>query len=276
MMNILKSIGSILMAIFVVGYNCSSTNNQNVSDESMLETQTVDHSLLDRLLEGHVSENGLVDYASIKESGALDPYLAVLEDVNPAALTEQDAIAYWINAYNAYTIKLIIDNYPVGSIREISPLRIKGLRLAIPKINSPFEYELAEINGESYSLDDIEHKILRKQFNEPRIHFALVCASISCPPLRKEAFRGDLLDSQLDDQARTFLSDSTKNYISGDTIYLSRIFDWFQKDFGDSKAELQQYLARFFEENAQSQLRAGVFKVKYLKYDWSLNKIPEV
>ena len=248
--------------------------NTDSPGNDMIEALHVDHALFDSLLVEFVNENGLVDYAGIKESDALDAYLDVLSNTNPDELSQEEAIAFWINAYNAYTIKLIIDNYPVGSIREISPFRIKGLRLAIPKINSPFEYRLAEINGQSLSLDDIEHGILRKQFDEPRIHFALVCASISCPPLRREAFTGENLNHQLDDQARLFLTDTTKNDFSEEgTLYLSRIFDWFEGDFGDSKAGLQAYLAQYFEGSIQDQLESGSFRVKYLKYDWSLNEV---
>lgn len=247
--------------------------NTGPPGNDMIEALRVDHALFDSLLVEFVNEDGLVDYAGIKEHHALDDYLTVLSNTNPDELSEMDAIAFWINAYNAYTIKLIVDNYPVGSIREISPFRIKGLRLAIPKINSPFEYELAQINGESLSLDDIEHGILRKRFDEPRIHFALVCASISCPPLRREAFTGESLNHQLDDQARLFLTDTTKNDISEEgPLYLSKIFDWFQGDFADSKKGLQVYLSQYFEGSIRDQLASGTYKIKYLNYDWSLNE----
>lgn len=273
-MTLIIKVAGLFVSFFLVLPGCKSTS---VLDEQrleipMTETRIVDHTLFDVLLEEHVNEAGLVNYASIKDDDRLDAYLDVLAAVNPSELAEPEAIAFWLNAYNAYTIKLIVDNYPVGSIREISPFRIKGLRLAIPKINSPFEYELAVLNGEKYSLDDIEHGILRKEFEEPRIHFALVCASISCPPLRREAFTGDRLDEQLDDQARTFLYDSTKNDIAaGETIYLSKIFDWFQGDFGASKGEVQQYLAPYFEGDIREKLSKGGYTVKYLSYDWSLN-----
>ena len=247
--------------------------NDKIKGNKMLIIQSVDHSKLDLLLSAYVSESGFVDYAAIQKNQLLDEYLEVLSGVVPEELPEKEAIAYWINAYNAFTIKLIVDNFPVGSIREITPFRIKGVRLAIPKINSPFEYKLAEINGRVYSLDDIEHKILRKKFDEPRIHFALVCASVSCPPLRREAFTGERLDIQLDEQARIFLNDTTKNRIAaGEIIYLSRIFDWFQSDFGGSKASLQFYLAQYFEGDLRDRLEAGSFKINYLPYNWSLNE----
>ena len=271
-----------IIGLFVIGFIMAGCRGTTLLDESRLEipmnkTQTVDHTLFDALLKKHVNEAGLVDYSSVKAGTELDAYLDVLAAVSPGELDEQEAIAFWINAYNAYTIKLIVENYPVGSIREISPFRIKGLRLAVPKINSPFEYTIAVLDGKKYSLDDIEHGILRKEFNEPRIHFALVCAAISCPPLRREAFTGEGLDAQLDDQARAFLYDETKNIIgSGDTIHLSKIFDWFRGDFADSKSGLQQYLAPYFEGATREKLSQGGFKVKHLGYDWTLNEDKEV
>ena len=229
--------------------------------------------LFDELLKTYVDEQGLVDYASLKADRALEPVLAQMEQVQVTELSDAEAIAFWINAYNAYTIKLIVDNYPVKSIREITPLRIKGLSLAIPKINSPFEYNIATIEGKKYSLDDIEHGILRKHFEEPRIHFALVCAAMSCPKLRREAYAGADLDRQLDEQARSFLTDPSKNRIDPNSkrIYLSKIFRWFKRDFTTGGRHLQAFLATYFEGDLRDRLEKGAFKVKFLKYDWSLN-----
>ena len=146
--------------------------------------------------------------------------------------------------------------------------------MAIPKINSPFEYEIATIGGIKYSLDDIEHGILRKKYREPRIHFALVCASASCPKLRREAFTAERLDSQLNDQARDFLTDSTKNVVkvTNNTVYLSKIFRWFKGDFVSGRQSIQSYIASFFEGELAKKLHAGEFKERYLPYDWSLNE----
>ncbi len=229
----------------------------------------------EQVLKEYVSERGEVDYAAIKEGGELDVYLAHLASINPEVLSEKEALALWINAYNAYTIKLILDNYPVGSIREITPLRIKGLWLAVPKINSPFEYELANVGGTMYSLDAIEHEILRKRFNEPRIHFALVCASYSCPPLRREPYEAGQLDAQLDDQARIFLHDPLKNRIEAGSrhIYLSKIFRWFKDDFTQDGQTLQQFLATYFEGEVREKLEANAFGEKYMKYNWRLNDV---
>ncbi len=235
----------------------------------------IDHHQFDNFLADYVNEKGEVNYAVIQADDALQPYLDRLAKTDPFVLPEKEAIAFWINAYNAYTIKLVIDNYPIGSIKEITPLRIKGLSLSIPKINSPFEYEIADVGGEMYSLDDIEHGILRKEFEEPRIHFALVCASFSCPSLRREAYVGSRLDEQLDDQARKFLHDPQKNQVDNadSRIYLSRIFKWFESDFTRDTGSVQAFVAPYFSGRLQEELLNDAFDVKYLKYNWSLNDV---
>ncbi len=240
---------------------------------------TIDNSLYNAVLMQHVNELGEVDYSSIKEDTRFAEYLDLLSATDPDALTDNEALAFWLNAYNVFTIKLVIDNYPVGSIKEITPLRIKGISLAFPKLNSPFEYNIAEISGRKYSLDDIEHGILRKKFDEPRVHFALVCASYSCPPLRGEAFEPSRLNEQLNEQARIFLTDALKNKIdpANKEIYLSKIFKWFKSDFtknGEgSTRSLQEYLAQFFEGKTREMLENNAFRVKYLKYNWTLNDV---
>ncbi len=242
-----------------------------VQSDSMYHT--VDHTLFDQLLQAHVNELGEVDYAAIQAGETLQNYIAVLEAVNPERLQEKEALAFWLNAYNAYTLKLIVDRYPVKSIKHITPVRIKGVSLTIPKLNSPFEFSIAEIAGKKLSLDDIEHKIIRKQFDEPRIHFALVCAAVSCPPLRREAYVASRLGEQLDDQARVFLFDESKNRVDlkKKTIYLSRIFKWFKGDFKSENRTLQQFLAQYYEGEAAAYLKANGFNVKYRKYNWALN-----
>ncbi len=233
------------------------------------------HQNLDALLKHYVNEKGGVNYAGIKADNALEICISEMEAVDPSTLMEAEALAFWINAYNLYTIKLIVDNYPVGSIREISPFRIKGLKLAIPKINSPFEYKVATLAGKTYSLDDIEHKILRKQFDEPRIHFAIVCASSSCPQLRCEAYLADRLDEQLAHQTHLFLHDASKNQIPATSklIRISKIFNWFKGDFTATAKSLQLFIAPYFEGEVRRNLEHNAYRVRYLDYDWSLNEV---
>ena len=168
-------------------------------------------------------------------------------------------MAYWFNAYNAFTIKLIVDNYPVKSIQDLQPT------LKIPGISTVWKKKFFEIGGEPSSLDEIEHGILRRQFNEPRIHFAINCASYSCPPLRNEAYEADKLDEQLNDQGRRFINNPKWNKIGPDSIDVSPIFNWFSEDF-TKQGTLIDFLNRFsktgINENAQ---------VEYMEYNWSLN-----
>jgi hypothetical protein len=154
---------------------------------------------------------------------------------------------------------LILAYQPEKSIREI------GSDIQIPFVNTPWQIDFIELGGEKYNLDDIEHGIIRKNFNEPRIHFALVCASLSCPKLRREAYVGSKLDEQLDDQARDFLSDMKRNQISAKKLKLSKIFQYYADDFTEHGSLLEyinQYAPVTIYDDAV---------VEYLEYDWNLN-----
>ncbi|NBB73438.1 MAG: DUF547 domain-containing protein [Bacteroidetes bacterium] len=232
---------------------------------------TVDHSALTDLLQTHVDAAGMVDYAALQANhdDALAPYLQQLAETDPANLSEEARLAFWINAYNALTLKLIVDHYPVERIKDITPAGGPS----IPKLNAPWHVEVGEVGGQMRTLDEIEHEIIRERFDEPRIHFALVCAAVSCPRLRREAFTGARLDAQLDDQARRFLRTRAKNQIPAgdDAIRLSRIFKWFEEDFGENTDDVQRYLAPYFEGAVQAKLQAAAYDVGYLDYDWTLN-----
>ena len=206
------------------------------------QAQGVDHSIFTTLLQTHVTEEGLVDYDAFAASEAFDEYLALLDRIDPASLSRNGQLAMWLNAYNAWTIELINLHDERESIRNIN----KTLGIAI---KGPWTQPLAKVGGVTYTLDDIEHGIIRKDFNDPRIHFALVCAAISCPPLRQEAYIGTHLNDQLNDQSRRFLLHSPEKNrvdIADNTVYLTRVFDWYAGDFGRNDAEIVRYLARFF------------------------------
>lgn len=229
--------------------------------ERVVVSEPIDHSTWDSLLKKHVDEEGWVDYKGfIKDKAELQHYLDLLSDHPPTVRTwsESEQLAYWINAYNAFTIKLIIDNYPLESIRDI--------QIGIPGIYTVWHKEFFEIGGSSSSLDEIEHEILRKQFDEPRIHFAIVCASISCPQLRNEAFTADLLETQLQEQGVKFINDPSRNSISQDKVSISKIFSWFKGDF-TKNGSLIEFLNRFSSTQISSKA-----KVNYLDYDWGLNE----
>jgi hypothetical protein len=173
-----------------------------------------------------------------------------------------ERIAFWINTYNAFTVKLVLDHYPIASIRTIGWLPGAAFRERfIP---------MPGLKGGNVSLDDIENGTLRADFREPRIHFALVCASRSCPMLRGEAYRAKDLDRQLDDQARSFLGDSTKNRFDAttNTLHLSSIFKWFRVDFETAAGSLRAYVGRYL--NDPRAVEPGV-RIEFLDYDWSLN-----
>jgi hypothetical protein len=231
--------------------------------------QKVDHSAFDALLRQHVDEQGLVDYDAFDRSPAFDAYLEMLSTVDPERLERDEALALWINAYNAYTIELINRHGERRSIRNINRT------LGFLRGSGPWSEPMATVGGTDYTLDEIEHEIIRPRFAEPRIHFALVCAALGCPPLRREAYTGARLHAQLDDQARRFLLHSpAKNRIDvrSGTLHLSRIFDWYGEDFGDGRETVGVYVAGFLPPGPERDLlHSGDFRIRYTDYDWSLN-----
>jgi hypothetical protein len=223
-------------------------------------SETVDHSIYADLLNTYV-KNGVVDYAGFKsEETKLDQYLKVLENTDTKNLSRNEQFAFYANAYNAWTIKLILSAYPgVKSIKDLGNV-----------FKSPWKKKLARIDGKVITLDDIEHNFLRARFEDPRVHFAVNCASKSCPPLRSEPYQGSILDQQLDEMTRAFLNDPSMNRLEGRTLYVSRIFKWFAEDFNKD-------IVGFFLKYARGDLKKELesnrkkIKVKYLDYDWSLN-----
>jgi len=225
------------------------------------------HELLDTLLRTHVRD-GLVDYDGVARDPRLPRYLAQLDAFEPAVLPRAERLAFWLNAYNAYTLALIVRHGERESIRNIN----KTFGLAL---KGPWRERLVRIGGKTYSLDDVEQRIIRPTFQEPRVHFALVCAALGCPTLRSEAYRGELLESQLDDQTRHFLlasPDKNRIDISAGRVVLSPIFDWYGEDFGGSRVALGRYLSRFFPPGPErALLEGGRFALTYSTYDWRLN-----
>jgi hypothetical protein len=203
------------------------------------------------MLEKYVDTLGQVDYQNwLTEKDKLDAYLKTLEKLPPLEQASKEAkLAYWINAYNALTVQLILENYPLKSIRDL---------------DKPWDTICFQLKGKSYTMGAIEHEILRKM-NEPRIHFAINCASASCPQLLNQAYREKQLETQLTERTRVFLMDTTKNKLQTDRIELSRIFLWFGNDFG-SKEERLEFISNYSGMNLERP------KIDYLPYDWSLNE----
>jgi hypothetical protein len=232
---------------------------------------TFDHAAFDAVLHAHV-RNGMVDYDAFAASPAFAAYLGRLAAFDPASLSPSDQIAFWIDAYNAYTIQLVTAHHERESIRNINK------SFGFIKGHGPWTEQIAVVGGKSYGLDDIEQDILRKRYHEPRIHVALVCAAMGCPPLRSEAYVGSRLDAQLDDQARIFVLQSpSKNRVdvATRTVYLSPIFVEFRdyiNDFGGSAAAVGKFIARYYPAGAERDvLASGQFRVEKTPYDWTLN-----
>ncbi len=236
---------------------CILAGTLTVSAEAE-EEKLFDHSLFGELLAKYVDE-GWVDYKGFKNDEALlDIYLEELQNVRPKEFpNEKEQLAFWINAYNACTIKGILDNYPVKGVKWIYRF---------------FKRKNYSVAGKKLSLNDIEHEILRKEFSEPRIHFAVVCASKSCPQLGSFAYDVKWLDLQLENAAKYFLQDDTMNrYDAGeDVLYLSSIFDWFPEDFEKASGSLVAYVKKYLPADDVGRI-SDKTKIKFLKYDWSLN-----
>lgn len=223
----------------------------------------VDHGDFDRLLKKYVDEKGLVNYKGFKsDEKAFNQYLDLLSKNPPTDKTpKNEQMAYWINAYNAYTIRLILDHYPLKSIKDI------GSKIKIPFVTTPWAAKFFTIGGEKMSLDNIEHGTLRKKYNDPRIHFALVCASISCPRLRNEAYTAAKLESQMDDQGRDFLNNPSKNKITKDEAKLSNYFNWYKGDWTENGQSVVKWVDKYSTTKITDDTR-----ISYLDYNWNLNE----
>jgi len=209
------------------------------------------------VLATYVDENGMVNYAGLSENRQpLDDYIESLQHPGAEGWTQKDWIAFWINAYNARTLQVIVDHYPIENKRWFQPDN------SIKQISGAWDELTAKINGAARTLDEIEHEILRKQYSEPRIHMALVCAAKSCPKLRNEPYVGEKLNDQLADQSRDFLSRPDRFKVDGKTAYLSPIFKWFADDF-DSVSE---FIKTYSDKDISDR------RIKYQSYDWSLNE----
>jgi hypothetical protein len=239
--------------------SCGKTkHNQEIptaADQTTTATagfQSINHAKWNALLQKNVSKNGDVNYKAFqKDSKELQAYLNELSGNVPTKSWSKNAtLAYWINAYNAYTVKLILDNYPTKSIKEI---------------NDPWGKKFISLGNKKYSIEEIEHEILRKMA-EPRIHFAINCASFSCPNLLNEAYTETKLEKQLVAVSKSFINDKTKNTITENKIEISKIFDWFSGDF-KKKGSVIDFLNQYSTIKISSKA-----KVNYKDYNWKLNE----
>jgi hypothetical protein len=237
-----------------------------------LSVDKIDHSRWNSLLTEYVDQDGMVDYrswkATTRDVQALDQYLGDLSAASPkTAASKESTLAFWINAYNAVTIRGILREYPTTSIRNHTA-RLFGY-------NIWHDLQLY-VGGQPYSLEGIEHEILRKM-SEPRIHFAIVCASIGCPRLLNEAYVADRIEEQLTDNSKDFFSrrQNFRHDMSAKRFELSSILSWFDEDFGKNQKQQLKTIAPWLPTPAAQQAaRSGSVSISYLSYDWNLNKQP--
>jgi len=237
-----------------------------------------DHSLLTQILQEFVSREGWINYQGLKDlgSGKLALYVERLEKASLSGMSQEELMAFYINAYNAFTLKLIVDNYPLESIRKIPDLSgIAGF--------GQWKKALWSLNNKKLSLDTIEHKILRPM-GDPRIHFALVCAAKSCPDLAPRAYTAENLDEMLETQGRRFNQSSKGLQISSEkrfltsvpVLKLSSIYKWFRKDFFKVSEDLPHFVHPYANAGVKAFIEKNKkdLKIEYMDYDWSLNRQP--
>ncbi|WP_455203860.1 DUF547 domain-containing protein [Kaarinaea lacus] len=232
------------------------------------------HQQWDDILRAYVVEQGpasKVKYAQLKANGLsqLEQYLKVLSAVTQAQFaswSEQQQLAFLINAYNAFTVKLILNHYPVDSIKDIGGW-----------FQNPWKIEFFSLLGKKTYLDYIEHSLIRgnSKYSEPRIHFALVCASVGCPKLQPRAFTAKSLQSMLEQGAKEFTQDSSRNrYDAGSNeLQLSSIFKWYGEDFEPKYGSVAQFVSPYLNvsQDVRDNIKTGKINLEFLEYDWSLN-----
>lgn len=229
-------------------------------------TFSVDHSSWQRLLDKHLVKSGdginRLNYRAIKDNSQaeLDAYLDSLAPIDPRQLNRQEQMAFWINLYNALTVKVVVQRYPIKSIKSVRYLS---------SLFGPWDKKLIKVSGQSISLNDIEHRILRPIWQDPRIHFVVNCASLGCPNLQAIAFTGDNLESLLEASTAEFLAHPRALRLDDDTLILSSIFKWYAVDFGADTQELVQYLKSASVGISPESIDQA--KEMRYEYDWKLN-----
>ncbi len=225
---------------------------------------SIDNSIYARLLDKHV-QGGLVDYKGLKADQAeLEKYLGILAEVKVPALSENEAFAYFINVYNAWTLKLILDNYPgIDSIKDIGSF-FKG----------PWSIEFVKLRNKTVTLDDVEHEIMRPRFQDPRLHFVVNCASMGCPRLHDAPFEAETLDATLDMLTSKNINDPYFNSFSNGELKLVKVFDWYGEDWGGEQDKIA-FVRRYAKGELQRKLEnwSGEIDVDYMDWNWALNDV---
>ncbi len=256
---------SFIVAIIFFNSGCFVYNYLHYQPRKIAsQSLPISHQLFDSLLQQHVNKAGFVNYEGfIRDSVLFNNYLNLLSNHHPNTKNwdKNQRLTYWINAYNAFTIQIICQNYPINSIKDIEKKLIN-----IPFGNTVWDLEFINIENQPYNLNYLEHKIIRKEFDDARIHFAINCASFSCPPLLNRAYAADLLDAQLQTQSFAFINDTLRNKITVEKAQLSKLFLWFKKDF------VRRSSLKTFINNYSAVKMAKKTPLDYLDYSWQLNK----
>ncbi len=259
-----------LMAVF--GTASAQTPKELFSTAASGSAKTVDHSAWDALLKSYVrpGPDGLnrVDYVAFRDvgHGALKDYISTLVAVDPATLDRREQFALLANLYNAKTIDIVLENYPVKSIKDIS----LGGGLLTVFTGGPWKSKVLKMKGVALSLDDIEHGILRPTFKDPRVHYAVNCASVGCPNLGTEAFTGAKLEAQLNAAARAYVNSPRGAKVGPDGLVVSSIYSWFDEDFGGNDKGVIEHLRTYAAPDLAQKLE-GTKSISDHAYDWSLN-----
>lgn len=203
-----------------------------------------------------------------RDRSRLNETVQALQSRKPSAMEWEDAFAYWVNLYNALTLKLIVDDYPVASIKDIESVGRSLLDLV--SFGGPWRTKRATVEGRELSLDDIEHEILRPKFRDPRVHYAVNCASIGCPNIKPEPWSAQTLDADLNEAARAYINHPRGVNVDGENMTVSSIYRWYRVDFGNSDQGILDHLRKYADEKLQVKLR-NVKAISGDNYDWSLN-----
>jgi len=270
----LTTLGILLTVSIVAGFYFYTINaNRPVLDQRWAKSDEssqfrVDHSHWQSVIDDYLitdTDSGvnLFDYSGLLDDGrdTLDNYIKQLVSINPLTLDRLEQKPYWINLYNAATVQLIIDNYPVASITNLGTNLLRS---------GPWDDNVVEINGTALSLNDIEHRIIRPLYDDYRIHFAVSCASIGCPNLAANVFTADGMEQQLDNAAAEYLNHPRGLNLKGDALQLSSLFKWYAEDFGDSQAAVLATLGKHTVGQVTALLSQFDGTPTY-EYDWSLN-----
>ncbi len=267
MSTIVKMIATVCVALVWTTF-ASAQDFSGVFDQyDATDQQIIDHQQFASFSQSYaqLKEDGIVyvDYANVapQDHELLKTYIASLESVDPTALNREEAFAFWANLYNAVTLDVVLDAYPVKSIRDIRPSVIA---------TGPWKKGRVTINGAMLSLDNIEHDILRAFWDEPRVHYAVNCASIGCPNLPLTPLTGEGLEEQLDIAARAYINHPRGVQVVRGKITASSIYNWFSVDFGMNDGEVIEHWRQYAEPQLRKELE-GIQKINNYKYDWSLN-----